>query len=43
MFIGTVIIAIMYLADLLIAEMSPALLHTGGVFFARTAFWTVGS
>jgi ethanolamine permease len=40
MFIGTVIIAIMYLGlTYSIAEMSPALPHTGGAYsFARTAF-----
>jgi ethanolamine permease len=40
MFVGTVIIAIMYLGlTYSIAEMSPALPHTGGAYsFARTAF-----
>ena len=40
MFIGTIIIAIMYLGlTYSIAEMSPALPHTGGAYsFARTAF-----
>lgn len=40
MFIGTIIIAIMYLGlTFSIAEMSPALPHTGGAYsFARTAF-----
>nr|WP_246800632.1 hypothetical protein [Mesorhizobium amorphae] len=40
MFIGTVLIAIMYLGlTYSIAEMSPALPHTGGAYsFARTAF-----
>ena len=40
MFIGTIIISIMYLGlTYSIAEMSPALPHTGGAYsFARTAF-----
>jgi ethanolamine permease len=40
MFIGTILIAIMYLGlTYSIAEMSPALPHTGGAYsFARTAF-----
>jgi ethanolamine permease len=40
MFVGTVIIAVMYLGlTYSIAEMSPALPHTGGAYsFARTAF-----
>jgi ethanolamine permease len=40
MFVGTIIIAIMYLGlTYSIAEMSPALPHTGGAYsFARTAF-----
>ena len=40
MFIGTIVIAIMYLGlTYSIAEMSPALPHTGGAYsFARTAF-----
>ena len=40
MFLGTVIITIMYLGlTYSIAEMSPALPHTGGAYsFARTAF-----
>ena len=40
MFIGTIIIAVMYLGlTYSIAEMSPALPHTGGAYsFARTAF-----
>jgi len=40
MFIGTIIITIMYLGlTYSIAEMSPALPHTGGAYsFARTAF-----
>lgn len=40
MFIGTVIISVMYLGlTYSIAEMSPALPHTGGAYsFARTAF-----
>jgi ethanolamine permease len=40
MFVGTIIIAVMYLGlTFSIAEMSPALPHTGGAYsFARTAF-----
>jgi ethanolamine permease len=40
MFVGTIIIAVMYLGlTYSIAEMSPALPHTGGAYsFARTAF-----
>ncbi len=40
MFVGTIVIAIMYLGlTYSIAEMSPALPHTGGAYsFARTAF-----
>ena len=40
MFLGTILITIMYLGlTYSIAEMSPALPHTGGAYsFARTAF-----
>jgi ethanolamine permease len=40
MFVATIIIAIMYLGlTFSLAEMSPAMPHTGGAYsFARTAF-----